>query len=236
MLFSRYKHLFVIPIVVILLSRSAETKMFSKIFKMTKSPIIGSLDTVNQRVQKTVLRTDVSLNERILYNFYVVEDRKLYRCAQLPHDVLNNYMKQFGIKTVVCLRGEHPEEDWWRREKAVVERRGGKFFSISMNAGNMTSKSKLIKLLDIYDSAPRPILIHCRAGADRTGEAAALWVLEQQKKSYSEAAKQLAFIPYHHRQTAYPAKDYLIKIWRGRKWLEQEYDAQNYPKFHADKN
>lgn len=33
---------------------------------------------------------------------------------------------------------------------------------------------------------------------------------------------------------AYPAKDFLIKIWKGRNWFEREYDPLNYPKFVPD--
>jgi undecaprenyl-diphosphatase len=99
-----------------------------------------------------------------------------------------------------------------------------------MSAVVLSSKEDLQTLLEIYDTAPRPILVHCLGGADRTGEASALWVLEVQKKSKAEALKQLA-ITYGHRKYVNSAKDFLIQIWGGREWLATTYRPDDYPWF-----
>lgn len=232
---NRRKRLaFLVLLCCIFMGIKVYSKVFSKIFKHVKNPIFKQLNRVNEIAQKTVLRSEVSLNERVLYNFGVVRKKQLYRSAQLPADVLDHYMKYFNIKTVINLRGQHPEEAWWRDEKAVVERNGGTLFNISLNADRLTSKSKLLKLLEIYDTAPRPILIHCLGGVDRTGEAAALWVLEKQKKSKKRAAEQFSLFPYRHSTSKHPAKRFLIKIWQGRTWLKNDYDPRHYPEFIAD--
>ncbi len=90
----------------------------------------------------------------------------------------------------------------------------------------MSSQEELLILLALYDSTATPILIHCLGGADRTGEASALWVIEKQKMSKSKGKKQLS-IKYGHRKFVNSAKDYLIEIWQGREWLMKSYNPKN---------
>ena len=92
-----------------------------------------------------------------------------------------------------------------------------------MSANSIPSKENLLKLLSLYYEAPRPILIHCQGGADRTGEAAALWVLTQMGQSKHEALKQLA-LKYGHQESKKPAKAHFIRMWQGRDWAFNEYD------------
>jgi protein tyrosine phosphatase (PTP) superfamily phosphohydrolase (DUF442 family) len=165
-------------------------------------------------------------------NFSIVQDGVFYRSAQLPASTLNSYIKQYGIKTVVNLRGEHPEEDWWRQEEAVMQQNNVCFFNIPMTASKLTSKKNIRAILNIFDTAPRPLLVHCHHGIDRTGEVSALWVLDQQHKSTSVAREQLTIWRRYIRM-AYPAKDFLIKIWQGRLWFEQSYNPADYPAFEV---
>jgi protein tyrosine/serine phosphatase len=73
-------------------------------------------------------------------------------------------------------------------------------------------------------------LVHCAGGADRTGEASALWVLEIQKKSKKIAKQQLS-LKYGHRVYKNSAKDFLIDIWGGKEWLLTVYNPDNYIQF-----
>ncbi len=160
-------------------------------------------------------------------NFHSVEEGQFYRSQQLSPLVLDKHIKTNGIKTLICLRGDGDTE-WWRNEKAVAEHNGTLVFSLSLSAVYLTTKTDLMKILTIFQEAPRPILVHCIGGADRTGEVSALWVLDQQKKDKSEALKQLA-ITYGHRKYKNSAKDFLIEIWQGRDWAFNVYDHKNYP-------
>lgn len=53
------------------------------------------------------------------------------------------------------------------------------------------------KVISLINRPPKPILIHCMAGADRTGLIAAVWKLRQQKETSQKAYKQLS-IYYGH--------------------------------------
>lgn len=176
-----------------------------------------------------------SIHSMVLDNFSTVEKGAFYRSGQLSAGRLSAYIKRYGIKTVINLRGNHPEKKWWQKEFEVTQKNNVLLFDIPMKASYLTSKKNIRTLLNIFDTASRPMLVHCRVGVDRTGEAAALWVLDQQHKSNKTALKQLT-IWHRHNRLAHPAKTFLIKIWRGRQWLENEYDPRKYPKFKEDRD
>lgn len=164
-----------------------------------------------------------------MQNFFEVDPGKFYRCQQLTPDALKSYVKRFHIKTLINLRGVN-ETMWYKSEQDVAQAMGIEFHSIAMSAVVLSTRQDLEQLLKLYDEAPRPILVHCLGGADRTGEAAALWVIEVQKKSKEEAFKQLA-ITFGHRKFVNSAKDFLIQIWQGREWLATTYKPTDYPWF-----
>ena len=158
----------------------------------------------------------------------------MYRCQQLRPEVFKKYLKRYNIKTVITLRGKSSKkhQSWWDIEEKLVTEAGATFIMLPMSAIRLSSKEELTALLDLFDTVEKPILIHCIGGADRTGEAAALWVLDQQKKSTDQALQQLS-IQYGHRKYKNSAKDFLIKIWQGREWLKNSYDPKQYPDFKA---
>lgn len=168
-------------------------------------------------------------------NFFAVQEGHLYRCRQLSGQRFAHYIDRFGIKTIINLRGVESRPTWWQEEITVSRQKNVNHYDIHMDAKVMTPKSKLLELLYIYDNAPRPILIHCKSGADRTGEAAAIWVLDQMGRSNTEAARQLA-VDLGHSPGRFPAKDFLIKIWQNRQWLIHEYNPSNYPQFARSEN
>jgi protein tyrosine/serine phosphatase len=147
-------------------------------------------------------------------NFHTVERGVFYRSGQLKPNHLAKYIKKHGIKTVINLRGENQSCKWWKAEKCVTANLGVKFYNLRFCAQILESKNNLKKLLYLYKKAPRPILVHCLGGADRTGEAAALWVLEQQHKNKKAALKQLS-IRYGYCRFKHPDKYFLVKHWCG---------------------
>ena len=92
-----------------------------------------------------------------------------------------------------------------------------------MSAGRLPHREDLLKLLDIFETAPRPILIHCHGGADRTGEASAIYKLEYMAKTKKQALRQLT-LWYMHLKPRFPAKRYFIKdLYQGKDWVKSDY-------------
>jgi protein tyrosine/serine phosphatase len=66
-----------------------------------------------------------------------------------------------------------------------------------LSADKTPSSHDIEKLLKLFRNAPRPVLIHCQAGADRSGLAAALWEVVIDGAPKSVAREQLS-IRYGH--------------------------------------
>ena len=158
-------------------------------------------------------------------NFHTVQAGSLYRCKQLSPHRLDSLLKKLGIKTIINLRGSHPHKRWWIDERTVAQKHKVRFYNIPMCAKTASDKKHLLKLLSIYKKAPRPILIHCHHGADRTGEAAALWKLEQEKTTKEIALQQLSW-RYWHIASRFPLKRRLINQWQGIRWLKHRYKPE----------
>ncbi len=169
--------------------------------------------------------------EKAINNFHAVQSGVFYRSAQLSPYFLEKMVKKLNIKTIVNLRGQNSHKRWWRKEQALAQKLGITIYDIPMAASRLPQKAHLLTLLDIYEKAQRPILIHCYGGADRTGEAAALWILEHQKNDKRTALKQLS-LKYGHFPFVYPAKRFFINLWQGKKWLIEEYNPAAYKQFN----
>jgi undecaprenyl-diphosphatase len=82
-----------------------------------------------------------------------------------------------------------------------------------MASDRVPSKSEIKALLDIFGTAPKPLLIHCQAGADRSGLAAAIWKMAVDGAPKSEARKQLSVLFGHVSIGPTRALDEFIKDW-----------------------
>lgn len=205
---------------------------FVLIFCITRCNASGDLTptSTHQLIAPHKKKVSISWIKKIFENFHAVQSGVVYRCSQLSPQRLKRYIRSIGIKTIINLRGENQSREWWQQERALAEEFNIHFYNIAMCARKLPTKENLLKLLSIYETAPRPILLHCYSGADRTGEAAALWVIEQQKKSKPIALKQLS-LRYGHLVSRHPAKHFFINLWQSKDWLIQSYDPSNYPQY-----
>jgi protein tyrosine/serine phosphatase len=169
-------------------------------------------------------------------NFYEIDPGQYYRSAQLSSAQLENYIKQYKIQTVINLRGENRGEAWYQAEEETTNRLNVGLINIGMSANRLPHREDLIKLLEAFKDAPRPLLVHCQAGADRTGEASALYQMIYMGKPKVEAMKMLN-IRYGHIASAKPAKDYFIQsVWAGVDWAYQSYQPCAGQYQYYDKN
>ncbi|WP_413291114.1 tyrosine-protein phosphatase [Bdellovibrio sp. HCB337] len=157
-------------------------------------------------------------------NFHEIDRGRYYRSAQLDGKEFDYYIKKYGIRTIINLRGAYPDEKWYKEEKQVAAKNGVEHHDISMLAEAIPHRQNLIKLLDLFKTAQRPILVHCQGGADRTGEASTLYQMLYNGKPMDEALKMLTF-KYRHAEFFKPAKRYFIEqVWQGEDWAYKSYD------------
>ncbi|MBO9666814.1 MAG: tyrosine-protein phosphatase [Bdellovibrio sp.] len=156
-------------------------------------------------------------------NFHEIDRGRFYRSAQLDSKEFSHYIQAYGIKTIISLREAEPKERWYQDELVVSRKYGVEHHDIPMLAEMIPHRENLIRLLDLYKSAPRPILIHCQGGADRSGEVSAIYQMLYQGKSREESLKMLTW-KYHHVEMFKPAKRYFIsQIWQGEDWAYNDY-------------
>ena len=109
-------------------------------------------------------------------NFHEVEKGVVYRSSWLGSEKLEQAVDRLGVKSVLNLCGEQPGVAWYEGEVEVSRRRGVKFVSLALSANTALDAGQVAKLAEIVRDAPKPLLIHCRAGSDRTGLASAIYV------------------------------------------------------------
>jgi len=117
-----------------------------------------------------------------------------YRGPQMHEDLLARTMESHQIRSVLCLRGSSRST---RATERAALGTGAVFWNVPMSATNWPSPQTLLALWDFADRAERPLLMHCRAGVDRTGLASAI-VLLHDTGDLEAARGQLDLIPYGH--------------------------------------
>ena len=143
----------------------------------------------------------------------VVSEGKLYRCGTLPAEGFREAFQRFGIKTVINLReegdaGRDPllATDWlasWRGKRTVPESEVCKVAGVryvQIEGGVLDDPDRppggRPQMIDDFlsvcdDPANRPVLIHCKAGRDRTGLLTAVWRMEYDGRTRAEAVAEL---------------------------------------------
>ena len=130
---------------------------------------------------------------RLTGNIHEVEAGKVYRSGQLWPSQLSSLLRDKGIRTVINLRGENPDRAWYVDELQVAKAAGVHHISLPMSANREPNDALLATLIDTLSTAELPVLIHCEAGADRSGLASALYKFTVQHKTPQEADGQLSF-------------------------------------------
>jgi protein tyrosine/serine phosphatase len=147
-------------------------------------------------------------------NFHPITAGEAYRSAQLDPDELQYCIHKYGIRSIINLRGKKISEQWYTDEMAVSEKDGIRHYDLRMSAREAPTPKKVKALLHVFQAAPRPVLIHCKAGADRSGLAAALWKMVVDGTPKSVAEEQLSIRFGHMPVGPTQALDTFLENWR----------------------
>ncbi|MBL0849363.1 MAG: hypothetical protein EU981_04750 [Candidatus Liberibacter ctenarytainae] len=129
-------------------------------------------------------------------NFYVVSPNTVYRSAQ-PNSIFIQYLsKNHGIKSIINLRGEN-NASWYREEEQTARALGIKLINFPISVEKGLNEEQIKKLITLLKTADKPLLIHCKAGADRTGLASALYLYFIAHGQKEQASGQLSILYGH---------------------------------------
>ena len=162
-------------------------------------------------------------------NFYKVDD-ELYRSNHPGRRRLAK-AKALGIRSVLSLRD--PDCMPSRLERAACDRLGLELQFVRLRTVFVPSTETMKSLLEKLRDMPKPMLLHCKSGADRTGLAVTLYRHVIRGEPLSEARKSLHW-SYGHLQSvktnvvhrmldAYAADNARTGI-TFEAWLDKAYD------------
>jgi protein tyrosine/serine phosphatase len=125
-------------------------------------------------------------------NLHEVVPGVMYRSGQLEADRLERVAAEFGIRSVLNLRGAAPGAEWYDRERAVSAAAGIVHADFVMNSREILPEDRAARLIALMRDLPKPILIHCEHGSDRSGLASALYLAAVSGAGEEEAEGQLS--------------------------------------------
>jgi protein tyrosine/serine phosphatase len=134
---------------------------------------------------------------QLIGNFHPVIEGQFYRSAQPSADDLAAYVRAHGIKTVINLRGAHPDTSWYDDEVAMSKGLNVTHIDFGMSSSKDFSADRADQLVALMKNAPKPILIHCQSGADRSGLVSALYAEKVAGLDEAQARRQLSFYYGH---------------------------------------
>jgi len=116
-----------------------------------------------------------------LKNFYRL-DADVYRSEQPTRQGFEE-VRAKGIKSIVNLRANHSDA-------GLVEGLGFYLVEIPMTAGGF-SEEDIVKALKAIQAAPKPVLVHCQYGSDRTGVVLAMYRVAVQNWTKEDALAEM---------------------------------------------
>ncbi|WLT07110.1 tyrosine-protein phosphatase [Gilliamella apis] len=145
-----------------------------------------------------------NINSNLIPNNFYQVSNDIYRSEQ-PSLKQIKQLDKFGIKTIINLR-------LWHSDRDKVVNTGITEVWINMRAGNISDK-KIIQILKTIKNSPKPILIHCWHGSDRTGVVVAMYRLIFQNWSKRQVIDELMQPEFGHHYNIYPnIKNYIDNV------------------------
>ena len=130
-------------------------------------------------------------------NLHAVSAGVLYRSAQLSKSQTGWAVREYGIKSVLNLRGAHKGEAWYDDEMAASGALGLTHFDYPLSAKRFVTNQQIEEILGILRQAPKPLLVHCKSGADRAGLVAAVYRYSDTGASAAQADEELSLVYGH---------------------------------------
>jgi protein tyrosine/serine phosphatase len=126
-------------------------------------------------------------------NFHKIADG-VYRSAQLYEFNMPEFYEKYKFTTILNLRGKKENKKWYEYEKKFCKEHNITLIDFKISDKKILSNQTMKKLVDIIQNAKKPILIHCKAGADRTGLVSALYLYSIGDKN----ASRMLSLKYGH--------------------------------------
>jgi protein tyrosine/serine phosphatase len=182
---------------------------------------------------------------RLMYNNFYQVLPDVYRCSQPGASQIRRYQQQYGIKTIINLRGRNEQMSFWLFEKEVCDELGITLIDHRLLSRDIPSKDAIYATKTLLEQVEYPILFHCKSGADRAGLMATLSRIFIAHHPVEEAIAELDWRYGHIKQAKTGMIDFFFAAYLKDAancaeplpfltWLETHYDYQQLRSdFHA---
>jgi protein tyrosine/serine phosphatase len=124
-------------------------------------------------------------------NFHTIVSGEAYRSGQMDSAQLSRVIQEYGIKSVINLRGTDAPA-LYQGEMETAKRLGVQHYDFSLSAIDELTVPQMDEIIRTLREAPKPVLIHCKAGSDRTGLVSALYCLTLKGETPAQADRELS--------------------------------------------
>jgi protein tyrosine/serine phosphatase len=133
-----------------------------------------------------------ALTQMAHHNLHVVVPGEVYRAGQMNADQLAGCITNYGIRSVLNLRGPNGGQAWYRGETQTLAQLNVAHYDLRWSSGEEVDPAQMAATVGLLRAAPKPLLIHCQGGADRTSLASALYRFAVVGKPADEAAGEMS--------------------------------------------
>jgi protein tyrosine phosphatase (PTP) superfamily phosphohydrolase (DUF442 family) len=131
-------------------------------------------------------------------NFHVVVEHQVYRSARPNPARLQQWSGQYGIRTVINLEGGEGHE-YFTENRTKMKELGIVEIAIKLASSRLPTSEQVHEMIDAIETCRQPMLIHCRAGAERAGLGSVIADMAIGGKDYASARGQLSPLYLHLR-------------------------------------
>jgi hypothetical protein len=150
-------------------------------------------------------------------NLGIVDPGRVIRAAQ-PTTQLPRLIHDYQLASILNLRGGSTRDQWYTAEVQAARSAGLAFFDLPLSAVKRPSRRDLLLLIDTLERCKYPLLIHCKAGADRTGLASAIYLMMHRGEPPQKAIG--AFTLYHSHVPLFGPQHLHEPLLEYAEWLE----------------
>ena len=142
-------------------------------------------------------------------------------------------LRAMGIRSVLNLRGSG-ETAPFLFERESCEMLGLELVSVALRSRRAPERAEVLKLFEAFRTLEKPFLLHCKSGADRSGFAAALYLIAHEGETVAEARRHLSWRYLHLKGSRAGVLGHILGLYEARlsegaigieDWFATEYDA-----------
>ncbi len=157
----------------------------------------------------------------------------IWRSNQPTPARLRRMARRHGLKTVLNLRGESARGAYVL-ERRTCEALGLRLVDLHLASRRPPRREQIRALLQVLATAEKPLLLHCKSGADRAGLVSAL-ILHLHGEDDQAVRAQLSLRYLHLRQAQTGVLDHFLDeflAWHAEtgdalaEWIERDYDRE----------